>query len=161
MRAAYAAHGQELFGFAARVLGDRGLAEEAVQETFLRAWRAADRFDPGIASLRTWLFSIIRNVVSDLWRAREARPLSLDGRPEAAGEDELERAVVAWQVEEALRRIGEDHRDVIIETYYQGRSCGEVAAKLRIPEGTVRSRLYYGLRALKLALEEMGWAHES
>jgi RNA polymerase sigma-70 factor (ECF subfamily) len=50
---------------------------------------------------------------------------------------------------------------VIIETYYQGRSCGEVAAKLRIPEGTVRSRLYYGLRALKLALEEMGWAHES
>lgn len=160
MRAAYAAHGDELYGFAARVLGDRGLAEEAVQETFLRAWRAADRFDPGIASLRTWLFSIIRNVVSDLWRAQAARPLPLSGRVEAPGEDPLEAAVVAWQVEEALRRIGKEHRHVILETYYLGRSHAEVAAKLGIPEGTVRSRLYYGLRALRLALEEMGWSHE-
>jgi RNA polymerase sigma-70 factor, ECF subfamily len=161
LRAAYAAHGEELYGFAARVLGDRGLAEEAVQETFLRAWRAADRFDPKIASLRTWLFSIIRNVVSDLWRAREARAPAPVGPPVTPDDDPLERAVVAWQVEEALRRIGEDHRRVIIETYYQGRSCGEVAAALRIPQGTVRSRLYYGLRALRLALEETGWAHES
>ena len=161
MRAAYAAHGEELYGFAARVLGDRGLAEEAVQETFLRAWRAADRFDPGIASLRTWLFSIIRNVVNDMWRAREARPSVVPVGREAAEEDPLERAVVAWQVEEALRRIGEDHRKVIVDTYYRGRSCGQVAAELRIPEGTVRSRLYYGLRALRLALEEMGWSHES
>src|SRR6266513_1174022 len=74
VRAAYAAHSGELYGFAVRSLGDRGLAEEAVQETFLRAWRAGDRYDPQISPLRTWLFAIMRNVVIDLSRARAARP---------------------------------------------------------------------------------------
>ena len=74
VRDAYAAHAGELYGFALRSLGDPGLAEEAVQETFLRAWRAGDRFDPELGSLRTWLFAIVRNVVIDLGRARAARP---------------------------------------------------------------------------------------
>ena len=69
MRAVYAAHGAELFRFAFRSLNDRGLAEEAVQETFVRAWQAADRFDDRLGSLRTWLFAIVRNVVIDLSRA--------------------------------------------------------------------------------------------
>ena len=73
VREAYAAHGGELYGFAMRSLRDHGLAEEAVQETFVRAWRAGDRFDPEIGSLRTWLFAILRNVVIDLGRARSAR----------------------------------------------------------------------------------------
>ena len=68
VRAVYAAHGPELYRFAVRSLGDRGLAEEAVQETFVRAWRAADRFDDELGSLRTWLFAIVRNVVIDLAR---------------------------------------------------------------------------------------------
>ena len=74
VREAYAAHAGELYGFALRSLGDAGLAEEAVQETFLRAWRAGDRFDPQIGSLRTWLFAILRNVVIDLGRARASAP---------------------------------------------------------------------------------------
>src|SRR3954451_17062437 len=74
VREAYAAHSGELFGFAVRSLGDRGLAEGAVQETFLRAWRAGDRFDAELGSLRTWRFAILRNVVIDLGRARAARP---------------------------------------------------------------------------------------
>src|ERR1051326_1560789 len=74
VRAVYAAHGPELYRFALRSLGDRGLAEEAVQETFVRAWRAADRFDDELGSLRTWLFAIVRNVVIDLSRARAVRP---------------------------------------------------------------------------------------
>src|SRR5205814_6086675 len=74
VRAVYAAHGPELYRFAVRTLGDRGLAEEAVQETFVRAWRAADRFDDALGSLRTWLFAIVRNVVIDLSRARAVRP---------------------------------------------------------------------------------------
>src|SRR5512141_1177293 len=74
VRAVYAAHGPELYRFAMRSLGDRGLAEEAVQETFVRAWRAADRFDDALGSLRTWLFAIVRNVVIDLSRARAVRP---------------------------------------------------------------------------------------
>ncbi len=78
LRAAYRAHGSELYGLAVRTLGDRGLAEEAVQETFLRAWHAADRFDPALGSLRTWLFAIARNAVIDIGRARAARPRLAD-----------------------------------------------------------------------------------
>jgi len=156
VREAYSAHSGELFGFALRSLGDSGLAEEAVQETFLRAWRAGDRFDPQIGSLRTWLFAILRNVVIDLGRARAARPRVAEGGVEPAVEP-LEEALLSWQVEEAMRRIGEDHRRVLIETHYRGRPYAEVAAELGVPEGTIKSRVYYGLRALRVVLEEMGY----
>lgn len=157
VREAYAAHSGELYGFALRSLGDAGLAEEAVQETFVRAWRAGERFDPEIASLRTWLFAILRNVVIDLGRARAARPkLASDAGVEPAVEP-LEQALLSWQVEEAMRRIGEDHRRVLVETHYRGRPYAEVAEELGVPEGTVKSRVYYGLRALRVVLEEMGY----
>jgi RNA polymerase sigma-70 factor, ECF subfamily len=156
VRQAYAAHSGELYGFALRSLGDRGMAEEAVQETFLRAWRAGDRFDPQLGSLRTWLFAILRNVVIDIGRARAARPAVAAGSPEP-GHEPLEQVLLSWQVEEALRRIGDEHRRVLVETYYRGRPYAEVAADLGIPEGTVKSRVYYGLRALRNALEELGY----
>jgi RNA polymerase sigma-70 factor (ECF subfamily) len=156
MRQAYAAHADELYGFALRSLGDRGLAEEAVQETFIRAWRAAARFDPDLGSLRTWLFAIMRNIVIDLSRARATRPRPSETIEEAT-EEPFEQALLAWQVEEALRRIGDVHRQVLVETYYRGRPYAEVAAELGVPEGTVKSRVYYGLRALRNALEEMGY----
>ncbi len=156
VREAYAAHSGELYGFAVRSLGDRGLAEEAVQETFLRAWRAGERFDPELGSLRTWLFAILRNVVIDLGRARAARPSVAAGTLEA-GHEPLEQILLAWQVEEALRRIGDQHRRVLVETYYRGRPYAEVAVELGVPEGTVKSRVYYGLRALRNALEELGY----
>src|ERR671930_451347 len=104
VRDAYGAYAGELYGFALRSLGDRGLAEEAVQETFLRAWRAGDRFDPQIGSLRTWLFAILRNVVIDLGRARAVRPGVADAGLEPS-HDPLDDALLSWQVEEALRRI--------------------------------------------------------
>ena len=156
VREAYSAHGSELFGFAVRSLGDPGLAEEAVQETFLRAWRAGERFDPQIGSLRTWLFAILRNVVIDLGRARAARPGVADGGIEPSVEP-LGEVLLSWQVEEAMRRIGEDHRRVIVETFYRGRPYAEIAEELGVPEGTVKSRVYYGLRALRVALEETGY----
>jgi RNA polymerase sigma-70 factor (ECF subfamily) len=156
VRKAYAAHAGELYGFALRSLGDSGLAEEAVQETFLRAWRAGDRYDPQIGSLRTWLFAILRNVVIDLGRARAARPaVAADGVEPAV--EPLEEALLSWQVEEAMRRIGEQHRRVLVETYYRGRPYAEVAEELGVPEGTIKSRVYYGLRALRVALEEIGY----
>lgn len=156
VREAYAAHAGELYGFAMRSLGDSGLAEEAVQETFLRAWRAGDRFDPQIGSLRTWLFAILRNVVIDLGRARATRPGLAAGGVEPVVEP-IDEALLAWQVEEAMRRIGDQHRRVLIETYYRGRPYDEVAKELGVPEGTVKSRVYYGLRALRVALEEIGY----
>jgi RNA polymerase sigma-70 factor (ECF subfamily) len=156
VREAYAAHAGELYGFATRSLGDTGLAEEAVQETFLRAWRAGKRFDPQIGSLRTWLFAILRNVVIDLGRARAARPGIAHGEPEPAVEP-FEERLLAWQVEEAMRRIGDQHRRILVETHYRGRPYAEVATELGIPLGTVKSRVYYALRALRIALEEIGY----
>jgi RNA polymerase sigma-70 factor (ECF subfamily) len=156
VREAYAAHAAELYGFAVRSLADPGLAEEAVQETFLRAWRAGERFDPQIGSLRTWLFAILRNVVIDLGRARASRPAVAEGGIEPSVEPFGE-ALLAWQIEEAMRRIGDQHRQVLVETYYRGRPYAEVAKELGVPEGTVKSRVYYGLRALRVVLEEMGY----
>jgi RNA polymerase sigma-70 factor (ECF subfamily) len=156
VREAYSAHSGELYGFAMRSLGDSGLAEEAVQETFVRAWRAGERFDPEVGSLRTWLFAILRNVVIDLSRARAARPRVAESGIEPSVEP-LEQALLAWQVEEAMRRIGEDHRRVLLETHFRGRPYNEVAAELGVPEGTVKSRVYYGLKAMRVVLEEMGY----
>jgi RNA polymerase sigma-70 factor (ECF subfamily) len=157
LRVAFLAHGGELYGYARRSLGDPRAAEDVVQETFIRAWRARDRFDTNLGTLRTWLFTIARRVVIDHARARAIRqtePLPTDL---AGVTDDVENAMVGWQMEEALSRLRPDHRQVLVETYYRGRSGREVADELGIPEGTVRSRLFYGLRTLRLALEEMGW----
>src|ERR1041384_5947200 len=163
VRAVYAAHGGELYRFAVRSLGDRGLAEEAVQETFVRAWRAADRFDDELGSLRTWLFAIVRNVVIDLSRARAVRPglSSTDGEPDALFVDEaFDRAPPAWQGEEALRMLSEEHRAALVEVHYKGRPYSDVAQALGVPVGTVKSRVYYALKAMRLALEELGWTRD-
>src|SRR5688572_29883682 len=154
IRAAYSAHAGEMFGFAVRSLNDRGLAEEAVQETFVRAWRFGERFDPQLGTIRTWLFAILRHVVIDIARARAIWPeptseeaMQRAGDRAATPEDQLEQALLAWQIEEALRRIGDDHRRVLLETYFRHRPYAEVAVALGIPEGTVKSRVYYALRA--------------
>jgi RNA polymerase sigma-70 factor, ECF subfamily len=163
VRAVYAAHGPELYRFALRSLGDSGLAEEAVQETFVRAWQAAERFDETLGSLRTWLFAIVRNVVIDQSRARAVRPELASGASQSSSEhatvaDDIDRVLVAWQVEEALRMIGDEHRVVLVEVHYKGRAYGEVAADLGVPVGTVKSRVFYALKAMRLALEELGWS---
>ncbi|GAC1479996.1 MAG: sigma-70 family RNA polymerase sigma factor [Acidimicrobiales bacterium] len=157
LRAAYSAHGSELYGFARRALDDDGRAEEAVQETFLRAWRAGDRFDSEIASLRTWLFAICRNVIVDTARSRAIRPVSPMPPHDKPVQDDIDGLLRSWMVEEALRRISVEHRTAVVETYYRGRSAADVATELGVPVATVRTRLFYGLRALRLTLEEMGW----
>ncbi len=164
VRAVYAAHGGELYRFARRALGDDGLAEEAVQETFVRAWQAADRFDDRLGSLRTWLFAILRNVVIDLARARAVRPQvahsDAGARPEQADVTDLDSVLVAWQVEEALRRVSPEHRAVLLEVHCRGRAYADVAQELGVPAGTVKSRVFYGLKAMRLALEELGWSDD-
>lgn len=157
LRAVYNAHGPELYRFAMRQLNDDGAAQDVVQEVFLRAWRAAERFDPEVASLRVWLFAIARNVITDEMRRRSVRPareFGLADEPTETGFDE--RQVNAWLVEEALRRITPEHRVCLVETHLRGRPYAEVAAELGIPVGTLRTRLFYGLRALRVVMEEMG-----
>lgn len=163
VRVAYASHGAELYRFALRSLGDSGAAEDAVQETFLRAWRAAERFDPTMSSLRVWLFAIARNIIVDSIRRRN--------RPSWAGvpsdetvigtrlepiPDTSEEALTMWLVEDAVRRLSPEHQQVIVETYLRGRSYADVSAESGVPIGTLRSRCFYALKALRNVLEEMG-----
>ncbi len=159
LRAVYDAHGPELYRFARRSLGDRGMAEEAVQEVFVRAWRASGSYDPARASQRTWLFAILRNVVIDLARARSVRPPLAhgEGGETSAADDEIDRVLTTWQVEAALAELDDDHRSVLVEVHWRGRPYADVAAELGIPAGTVKSRVYYGLRAMRSALEAQGW----
>lgn len=162
LRAAYDAHGPELYRYAVRQLRDEGTAQEVVQEVFLRAWRRAGSFDPSVASLRVWLFAIARNAVVDEVRRVAVRPWrrTLTGEPpEPPGTavDATEQAVLdGWLVEEALRRIRPEHREAVVQTHLLGRPHAEVAAELGVPVGTLRSRIFYGLKALRLAMDEMG-----
>ncbi len=160
--AAFAAHGAEIYRFALRGLGDPAAAQDVVQETFLRAWRAADRYDPSVASLRVWLFAIARNALIDHTRAAAVRPwdaTQAEPAPDDAYgrvEDPTEHLVDTWVVEEALLRLSEEHRAAIVETHLKERPYADVAAELRIPVGTLRSRVFYALRSLRVAMDEMG-----
>jgi RNA polymerase sigma-70 factor (ECF subfamily) len=158
IRDIYGAHSGEMYGYAIRALRDAYQAEDAVQEAFVRAWRASARFDPDRGGVRAWLFAILRNVVIDAAAAARARP-ALPGELPGAERtpSEVDVALDGWVVEEALRRIREEHRAVLVETYYRGRPYAEVAADLGIPVATARTRAFYGLRALRVALLEMGW----
>ena len=162
LRAAWEAHADELFSYALRSLGDRAAAEEIVQATFLRAWRSAGSYDQG-RPLRPWLFTIMRRLVVDEARARRLRAVPRDWDADGTGsgflseEVALDQVLDEWMLHEALRRIRSDQRTVLVETFYRGRSYADVARDLDIPEGTARTRAFYGLRALRLALEEMGW----
>lgn len=159
LRDVYAAHGPEIYRFALRQLGNGQAAEEAVQEVFLRAWRSAARFDPDLASLRVWLFAIARNVVIDEARARvrhERRLLAVAADRPTTTSDFADSVLDQRLVEQALLRISDDHRVALVETYLRGRSYEDVAAEVGVSKVTLRSRVFFGLKALRLAMEEMG-----
>lgn len=159
VRALYGEHAGPLLRYALHLTsGDRQRAEDIVQETLLRAWLHPDAIVGRPA--RPWLFAVARNLAIDAHRARQARPrevgeaaLQLASVPDAA-----DRALESWAVADALRALRPEHRNVLLETYYRGSSVAEAAAVLGIPAGTVKSRTFYALRALKLALEERGLA---
>ncbi|MDX8048525.1 sigma-70 family RNA polymerase sigma factor [Lentzea sp. BCCO 10_0798] len=159
LRDVYAAHGPEIYRFALRQLGDGQAAEEAVQEVFLRAWRSAERFDPDLASLRVWLFAIARNVVIDEARARarhNRRLHAVAANPPTNISDFADAVLDQRLVEEALLRISDNHRVALVETYLRGRSYRDVAADVGVSQVTLRSRVFFGLKSLRLAMEEMG-----
>lgn len=151
-------HAPALWGYAMRLTGgDAGRAQDAVQETLLRAWRHPEVMDSERGSPRPWLFTTLRNVLIDEWRARKVRPeVVTDEVPELATPDHADAAVQSWLVADALRQLSQQHREVLLECYYRGCSVAQAAQRLGIPAGTVKSRTYYALRALRLALEERG-----
>ena len=158
MRALYGRYGGELYGFALNGLGDRGTAEEVVQEVFLRAWRHAGSYDAARASVRTWLYQIARHAIIDARRRAAVRPsLPAHGdQAETEASASLEQAMLGWQVVTALERLSPEHRQVIRLAHFQGLSMREIAARCELPVGTVKSRTWYALRSLRLVLEEMG-----
>jgi RNA polymerase sigma-70 factor (ECF subfamily) len=153
-------HADALYGFALRRIGDASDAADIVQEALVRAWRHQYQYDPARGSERQWLFGITRNLVSDRRRKERRRGLRVVGDSAAheagALDEDLERVTDTSLVVDALGRLSGEHRTVILEAYYQGRSTSEIAERLGIPAGTVKSRLFYGLRALRAALEEDG-----
>jgi len=160
LRTLYDEHAAALYGYALRLTGgDRGRAEDVVQESLIRAWRHLDRLDEARGSVRPWLFTVARNLVVDAHRARAARPAEVGQAPLAVvpdPADDMDAALDRIVIIDALSALSAEHRAVLVETYYRGRSVADAATTLGVPEGTVKSRSYYALRALRLALTERG-----
>lgn len=157
MTALYRDNAAVLRAFALRYVEDAARADDVVQETFLRAWRTLDRIDPRRGSPRAYLMTIARNVLTDQWRASRVRPQTrVATLPEPPTADDVDAALEHWLVEEALGRLTAEHRGVIQALYYDGRTVQEVAQLLGIPPGTVKSRSYYAVRALRVAFDELG-----
>ncbi|WP_345504186.1 sigma-70 family RNA polymerase sigma factor [Pedococcus ginsenosidimutans] len=150
-------HAPELWRFAVRLTRDPQLAEDLVQESLLRAWRDPQLGGRSDAQARAWLFTVVRNLVVDRWRSAASRHevAGLDWVDPVTG-DRTGEVLDRWLIADALGSLSADHRRVVAAAYYEGRSVAEIAAELRIPEGTVKSRLHYGLRSLRLALQEKG-----
>lgn len=152
-------HAGPPYAFCVRYTDDPQRAEDVVQEVFLRAWRSLSSTDLHTRPVRPWLLHVARNLLTGAHRAQRSRPVLVadDSALESAPtRDELDRAVEAWQVAAALGRLTSEHREVLVQAHWLGRGVTETAALLGIPPGTVKSRTYYAVRALKLVLEEMG-----
>jgi RNA polymerase sigma-70 factor (ECF subfamily) len=158
MRALHQAHAKPLYHFLLRLaLGDRELAEDLLQDTMLRVWRKLDVLPADIQVVRPWLFTVARNIAIDSARARQARPVEIETGDAAwvsAPTDAVEGMLTARTVREALLKLSPEHRAVLLELYYRGASVAETAARIGIPDGTVRSRSYYALRALRSIMRD-------
>jgi RNA polymerase sigma-70 factor (ECF subfamily) len=156
----YRQHAACLQAFVLRLTGgDRHWAEDVTQETLMRAWRLADRLqEGGQRQMLPWLITVARRIVMNERRSRRARPQEVFGSAfePTPVTDEMERAIQRKILVDALAKLGEAHRRVVVAIYLMGQSTEEVAQSLGIPRGTVKSRSYYGLRALREALQQQG-----
>lgn len=147
-----------LIGFVLPLVnGDLHAAEDVVQETMIRGWQHAGELH--LERSGSWLRTVARNLaISTYHRRRRARPreVPLDDAAAPAYGDGVDGRLDGLLIAGAVKRLSAEHRAVIVELYYRQRSVAEVAALLEIPEGTVRSRCYYGLRALRRDLERQG-----
>ena len=160
MKAFHDAHAAALWRYALRLTGNRARAEDVVQETLLRAWQHPEVVRDTERSPRAWLFTVARHMVIDESRSRrfrsEVAAQDAPDVPDPAGRDDVDAVLDRMLVGEALRTLSEQHRAVVQRSYYQGWTTAQIAADLGIAEGTVKSRLHYAVRALRLTLQEMG-----
>lgn len=158
MRRIHDEHGQALLRYVLRLTrGDMPFAEDVVQEAMLRMWRKREILDqPGDAA-RAWLFTVARNLVIDDRRsARFNRELQTDDLPERPSLDAIGPAVDKWILADALKSLSADHRTAIVRSYYLGQTVADIARSENVAPGTIKSRLHYALRGLRIALQERG-----
>jgi RNA polymerase sigma-70 factor (ECF subfamily) len=152
----YRRYERRLYGLGLRLLGDRGLAEELVQETFVRVWRTADRFDPERGTVTAFLFTIARRLAVDLWRRPSSRPLEPEAERAGDPESEFDQVLQQVVIRDALDSLSDAHRQVLELSYGSDLTQAEIARQLGISLGTVKSRSYHALRAFRRAVEERG-----
>lgn len=156
LRAVHDVHADALHRYVAR-LTDPTRVPDVVQETLLRAWRHPDVLTRPEPSVRAWLFTVARHlVVDDARSAHRRHETPSDDPPDAVAGDTTQTVLDRWLVADALDALSPEHRAVVVGAYYGGRSVAELAAEHGVPPGTVKSRLHYALRALRLALQERG-----
>ena len=149
-----------IYGTGIRYLGDRGTAEELVQDVFTSVWRNAASFDPARASFATWIYRITRNRATDLIRRRNARVRTVGSEPlpepgEADPSGALSRR---FDVAAALSRLSPVQRETLVLAYFLGLSQREISERTNTPLGTVKSRTTAALRALRETLDEARWS---
>lgn len=151
----YQRYARAVLGLALRRLGDRGRAEDAVQEAFASVWRAARSYKPERGPVAPWLYAVARNAIADRGRARTDTPSEVpDTASEEAGPPEqAEQAWVAYRVHRAMEGLPESERTVLELAYWSGLSQSEIAEFLAIPLGTVKTRTRSGLRRLAEELD--------
>jgi RNA polymerase sigma-70 factor (ECF subfamily) len=149
LRSIYRAFERPLYSLGVRWYGDRGLAEELVQEVTLRVWRRAETFDPAKGAARSWIFGVARNVASDLGRTKSRQPLPTEHVEEEASPWDQDAAISAWEVAGALRALPSDEQEVVELAFIHQHSHSEIASRLGIPLGTVKTRMYRGLGRLE------------
>lgn len=158
LRTLHDQHARALWSYVVGLTGgDRGKAEDVVQETMLRAWRHPDVLDQSQGSSRAWLFTVARRLVIDGWRSAQQRSeLTTASPPENPLSDHTDDIANRTVIATAMQRLSLEHREVLLECYYRGSSVAQAADRLNIPPGTVKSRTHYALHALRLALDEIG-----
>lgn len=160
LRALHDEHGRALWSYVVGLTnGDRAQAQDVVQETMLRAWRNPAVLAQSSGSARGWLFTVAKRIVIDDWRtARSRRERISEHLPEQPVSDQVDQLVDRQLVAAAMRTLSPEHRAVLLECYFRGASVAQAAQTLGIPPGTVKSRTHYALRALRLAVDELGGA---
>ncbi len=145
-----------LYGLGMRWLADRGLAEELVQEVTVRIWRRAETFDPMKGPASSWIFGIARNIATDLARARNRYPIPVEEVHESAGQWDADAAWKDWQVGEALCSLPAEQQAVLELAFVNQLTHSEISRSLNLPLGTVKTRMYVGIRKLRTTMIDLG-----